>query len=450
MTNSPDSGPRPMIDDPMAWLVSLQRFGMNPGLSRVHALLAAIGTPQRAFEVVLVAGTNGKGSTAKVLSACLRGAGRRTGLFISPHLQRFGERATVDGAETSAAEMADAIRLVRPHAERLGATFFEVVTAVCALVFKRAGVKVAVMEVGLGGRLDATNALEPVLSIITSVALDHMAVLGQDVASIAIEKAGVMRQAVPALTAATGSALRAIEDEALRIGAPLTVLGRDLHVRVLGSSWDGLELAMTGLVDDIDAELRVSTPLVGRHQAHNVALACAGAVVMHVPRAAVRAAVEGAVWPGRLERIAYRGRHVVLDGAHNSQSAEALAMAMTELAPTCDVLVLGTSADKDHDGLLGPLVQVAPTVVVTRSALSPRATEPTRLAELVVEAQVGAGLEPRKLEVITIGDPAEALAVALDLAPPGGTIVVAGSLFLVGEMRTLLLDEQGEQAERWQ
>jgi dihydrofolate synthase/folylpolyglutamate synthase len=439
-----------MTDDPMDWLVALQRFGMNPGLARVHALLAAIGTPQRAFEVVLVAGTNGKGSTAKVLSACLRAAGRRTGLFISPHLQRFGERATVDGVETSEAEMIEAITLVRPHAERLGATFFEVVTAVCALVFKRAGVKVAVMEVGLGGRLDATNAFEPVLSIITGVALDHMAVLGDDVATIAVEKAGVMRQGVPALTAATGSALRAIEDESLRIGAPLSVLGRDLHVRVVRSSWDGLELAMTGLSDDIDAELRVTTPLVGRHQADNVALACAGAIAMHVPRAAVLAAVKVTGWPGRLERLPYRGRYVVLDGAHNSQAAEALADAMAELAPTCEVLVLGTSADKDHDGLLGPLVSVARTVVVTRSALSPRATEPSRLADLVREAVVGDGREPRADGVITTRGPAEALATALELAPVGGMIVVAGSLFLVGEVRTLVLGEHGEQAERWQ
>jgi dihydrofolate synthase/folylpolyglutamate synthase len=439
-----------MTDDPMGWLVALQRFGMNPGLARVHALLAAIGTPQRAFEVVLVAGTNGKGSTATVLSACLRGAGLRTGLFISPHLHRFGERATVDGVEASEAEMVEAIRTVRPHAERLGATFFEVVTAVCTLVFKRAGVKVAVMEVGMGGRLDATNALEPVVSIITSVALDHMAVLGDDVASIAIEKAGVMRHGVPALTAATGPALRAIEDESVRIGAPLTVLGRDLHVRVLRSSWDGLELALTGLVDDSDAELSVMTPLVGRHQAHNVALACAAALVMHVPRAVVRAAVKGAGWPGRLERISYQGRYVVLDGAHNAQAAQALSEAMTELAPNCDVVVLGTSADKDHDGLLGSLVNLAPMVVITKAVLSPRATEPRRLAELVREARVGVGRRLREGEIIATDDPAEALTVALDLTPPGGTIVVAGSLFLVGEMRALVLDVHGEEVERWQ
>ena len=162
------------------------------------------------------------------------------------------------------------------------------------------------------------------------------------------------------------------------------------------------------------------------------------------------AAVKVTGWPGRLERLSYRGRYVVLDGAHNSQAAEALADAMAELAPTCEVLVLGTSADKDHDGLLGPLVSVARTVVVTRSALSPRATEPSRLADLVREAVVGDGREPRADGVITTRGPAEALATALELAPVGDMIVVAGSLFLVGEVRTLVLGEHGELAERWQ
>jgi len=448
---SPDQRAAPTAEDHLKWLVELQRFGMHPGLARVHALLAAIGTPQRTFDVVLVAGTNGKGSTASVLSACLRAAGRRTGLFISPHLRRFGERATVDGVETADAEMAAVVALVRPHAERLGASFFEVVTAVCALVFKRAGVKVAVMEVGMGGRLDATNAFEPVLSIITGVALDHMAVLGEDVVTIAGEKAGILRHGVPALTAARGRALRTIEDEATRLGAPLTVLGSGLSVAVTRSSWNGLELSITGLVDEADTVLRVTTPLVGRHQADNVALAVAGAVMLRVPREAVSAGVAAARWPGRLERLPYQGRHVVLDGAHNTQAAGALAAALAELEPDCHVLVLGTSADKDHDGLLPPLLGVARHIVVTRSRLSPRATEPERLAALVAAARAGSGGRVQVDEPVTIAaDPATALATAVRLTPVAGTIVVAGSLFLVGEVRSLVLQETGEEAERWQ
>lgn len=413
--------------------------------------MAAIGTPQRSFDVVLVAGTNGKGSTSSVLAACLGSDGRRTGLFISPHLQQFGERAMVDGAPTDEITMAKAVAAVRPHAEHLGAAFFEVVTAACALVFKWAGVRVAVMEVGLGGRLDATNALEPVLSIITGVGLDHVAVLGNDVATIAGEKAGIMRHGVPAMTAATGSALRVIEDEASRIGASLTVLGRELSVTVTSSTWDGLDLVVTGLPDAADTELRVHTPLVGRHQAHNVALAVAGAITLGAPRSAVTLGVASARWPGRLERLRYQGRHVVLDGAHNAQAAAVLADAMSELSPGSEVLVLGTSADKDHDGLLGPLLGTARHVVVTKAALSPRASEPTRLAEMVRDAlrRADHGVTGDRT-VTTAPDPAAALAAALDLTPPDGTIVVAGSLFLVGEVRSLVLGEAIDHVERWQ
>lgn len=446
----PEPGAAAAPVEPIAWLFALQRFGMEPGLARVHALLAACGSPQRTFEVVLVAGTNGKGSTAGVLAACLRATGRRTGLFVSPHLQRIGERAVVDGVEATPAAFADATAFVRPHAERLGATFFEVVTVVSAVLFQRAHVRVAVMEVGLGGRLDATNALEPVLSVITGIALDHTAVLGNDVATIAVEKAGILRGGVPALTAATGSALSVVEDEARRLGADLMVLGKDLHVAVSESTWSGLRLVVSGLPDDATAELEVMTPLVGRHQAGNVALAVAGAVLLGVPRAVVTSGVAGCRWPGRLERIDYQGRHVVLDGAHNAQGAEALAVTMAELTPDSDVLVLGTSADKDHSGIVPPLLSVAKQIIATKAALSPRATEPERLARYVVETHAAASALQPGLRVMTAPTPAEALSLALERTPPGGCIVVAGSLFLVGEVRSLVLGTPDEPGERWQ
>jgi len=452
---SPDAGDAVTQPDHTAWLYGLQRFGVQPGLARVHALLAAIGSPQRSFDVVLVAGTNGKGSTACVLAACLSADGRRTGLFVSPHLHHLGERATVDGVATSEERMADALATVRPHAERLHATFFEVVTAACALVFKSAGVKVAVMEVGMGGRLDATNALEPVLSIITGIALDHVAVLGSDVSTIAREKAGILRTGVPALTAASGPALSVIEDEAVRLGALLEVLGRDLAVSVEHSTWDGLDLVVAGMSDDPDTGLRVHTPLVGRHQATNVALAAAGAARLRVPRGTIAGAVASTVWPGRLERLAYRGRRVVLDGAHNPQAAEALAATIAELGPRCDVLMLGSSADKDQQGILAPLLPVAGTVVVTRAVTSPRASDPALLASLVAE-MVADSDDPNgtgggaPLRVMASATPAEALQTAVELTDDGGLIVVAGSLFLVGEVRSLLLGQAADDVERWQ
>lgn len=448
--SAPDAPAAAELFDSVEWLFALQRFGMEPGLARVHALLAACGSPQRTFEAVLVAGTNGKGSTSGVLAACLQAGGRRTGLFISPHLQRIGERAVVDGVESTMEAFADATAFVRPHAERLGATFFEVVTVVCAVLFQRARVRVAVMEVGMGGRLDATNALEPMLSIITGVALDHMAVLGDDVATIAGEKAGILRSGLPALTAATGTALGVIEDEARRLGAELTVLGRDLHAEVNESTWDGLKLTITGLVDDPEAPLAVVTALAGRHQASNVALAVAGAVKLGVPRNAVVSGVAKCRWHGRLERLSYQGRHVVFDGAHNAQGAEALAAAMAELAPDCEVMLLGTSADKDHAGLVLPLVNIAEHVIATRAVFSPRATEPERLARYVTEVAEAAGAMDARGRVSSAATPVEALTSALDIAPVGGYILVAGSLFLVGEVRSIVLGTPTEHGERWQ
>lgn len=448
---SPEVGGTGSVDA-LEWLFALQRFGVRPGLARMHALLAAIGSPQRSFDTVLVAGTNGKGSTSRVLAACLGAAGRRTGLFTSPHLQHVGERALVDGVATGEHALSVAVATVRPHAEVLGATFFEVVTAACLLLFADAGVEIAVMEVGLGGRLDATNALEPVLSVITGIALDHTDVLGANEASIAREKAGILRDGVPALTGATGRALSTIVEEARRIGAPLTVLGGDLHVRVTRSSWAGLELVVSGLGDDPEADLVLATPLVGRHQASNVALAVAGAVELGVRRAALVAAVGATTWPGRLERLSHEGRTVVLDGAHNPQAAAALVAAITELEGGCDVLVLGTSADKDHAGLVPPLVALARSVVVTRALGSPRATPPERLAAMVAEAPLPPGAarsgSPRPVTLAT--DPVEALALATALAPEGGLIVVAGSLFLVGEVRSAVLGSGRERFERWQ
>lgn len=408
-------------------------------------MLAALGSPQRSFEVVLVAGTNGKGSTASVLAACLTGSGRRTGLFVSPHLHHVGERAMIDGVATSPVDMEAALAAVRPHAERLNATFFEVITVACAVLFKRAGVKVAVMEVGLGGRLDATNALEPALSIITGVDLDHVAVLGADVSTIAAEKAGILREGVPALTAASGAALTVIESEAARLRAPLDVVGSAVRVAVLDSSWSGLELVVTGLCDAPDTELRLRTPLVGRHQAENVALAVAGAVALRVPRSVVAKVVAATTWPGRLERFEHHGRHVVLDGAHNPQAAAALAGTIRELGGGCDVLVLGFSADKDHHEILKALTGVARRVVVTRAVRSPRASDPSHVAALVKDVMFG--VEPT---VSVAATPAAALNMAAASAEAGGTIVVAGSLFLVGEVRSLLLGLEDEVGERWQ
>ncbi|MFO7544601.1 MAG: Mur ligase family protein [Trueperaceae bacterium] len=433
----------------LAWLFGLQRFGARPGLERVRALAADVGAPQDGMRLVLVAGTNGKGSVARTVAACLEESGARTGLFVSPHLQHVGERAQVDGVIADELEMERWVAQVRPHAERLGATFFEVVTVAALLRFAAAAVAWAVMEVGMGGRLDATNAFEPELSLITSVALDHMGVLGDTLEQIAREKAGILRPGVPAVSSAEGTAAVAITEEAARIGAPVAFLGETFFGSVSQVSWDGTTLAFRD--QELHPQpLHLVTPLVGRHQAANVALAAAAALRLGIEPEQVVRAVARVRWPGRLERVHHRGRWFVLDGAHNPQAAAALAAALVELEGSVATLVLGMSHDKDAEGVAGPLLPLARRVFTSRAAGSPRALAPDALADVVSAGTLpkpGSGAEPR---VRAIDDLPTALAAALDATPMGGTIVVAGSLFLVGEARSWLSGEAAERYERWQ
>lgn len=230
----------------LAWLFARQRFGVHPGLTRVRSLLGRLGEPQNAFESILVGGTNGKGSTAASLAAMLTASGEQSGLFTSPHLTRFSERFTVGGRELPQQTVLAALRRVRPAAEAVEASFFEIVTALGCLLFAEAGVRRAVMEVGLGGRLDATNALEPALSVITNVDLDHTDILGATPEAIAREKAGILRHGRPAVTAVDHRLLPLLEVH----GADLWVTGREIEVRALPLAWEGwaLGVRVPGLV----------------------------------------------------------------------------------------------------------------------------------------------------------------------------------------------------------
>lgn len=420
-------------DDDLRWLFSRQRFGMRPGLERVGELLAALGDPQRAFRTVLVGGTNGKGATASALAAALHASGERSGLFVSPHLTRAEERFVVDGRPIAEETLLRHLRALRPHVERADATFFEAVVGLAAAAFGEAGVETAVMEVGLGGRWDATNALDPAASILTNVSLDHTEVLGPDVATIARDKAGIFRSGRPAFTAASGAGLEAVEEEAQRQRVPLEVLGRDvtMEVRVLG--WRGLEV----LVTSAGETLRLRTPWLGEHQAANVALAARAARVLGCPAERVVEGISAARWPGRLEAIDHRGRRVLLDGAHNPEAARSLVEAWRALGVRRPALVLGLSREKDAQAVAAVLRQEAGLVVLTRSRLSPRARPPQEMRDLFQDAVV----EP---------DPVRALARAVRATPFGGAVTVAGSLYLIGELRPYLRGEPIPTYARWQ
>lgn len=434
-----------------AWIEARQRFGMRPGLERTRALLDALGRPQDALEVALVGGTNGKGSVTALLDAMLRavdGTGP-VGRFVSPHLERFEERFAVAGRALPAEEVGATLAAVRPAATRLDATFFEVLVAVALLAFARAGVRRAVLEVGMGGRLDATNATEPTLSVITQVALDHEAVLGRDVATIAGEKAGILRRGRPAITAAEGEALAVVRARAADVGAPLVALDDVPFVgRALG--WAGVEVV--GL-----APTPLRSPLLGAHQARNLAAAALAARAWGVPWSAVAAGAMAARWPGRLEPRSAHGLRWLLDGAHNPAGAAALVRALTDLRATPGVAVVGVTDDRLASDLLPALTAVAPRFVATRAVASPRSADPALVARRLVDA--GVPVE----RVRTDADPPAALARAAAWAhataeAPGAggerggppTVVVAGSLYLVGEARAWLRGAAPAAFERWQ
>lgn len=420
----------PELDAQLGWLFARQRFGMTLGLERVRSLLEALGRPQDEFTTVLVGGTNGKGSCSSTLASILHTAGRRVGLFTSPHLTHFRERFVVGGEPVSDDALLIALGLVRPHAEALTASFFEIVTALACVLFAREGVELAVIEVGIGGRFDATNVLEPHVSVITNVALDHTEILGERIEQIASEKAGIMRLGRPLLTGAEGEALGVLQQEASALGSTLWALGDGLQLEACDLGWDGVWFRLGSAFGTLSA----TTPLLGLHQARNVALATAAALMLGVQEGDIIAGVSRTRWPGRLEPIPFAGRRFLLDGAHNPQAAQALAVALTSLAVTPVPLIFGLSADKAADSVVRSLEPITKEVILTRARLSPRAAPPETLrAYWQVPATVAE-------------TPEEALEVALARTLPGDTIVVAGSLYLIGEVRPILL---GEHTERW-
>jgi len=443
-------------DAATARLFARQRFGARPGLDTMRALLERLGRPDRTFDAVLVAGTNGKGSTAAGLASMLRASGRRVGRYASPHLTWPGERVEVDGVPMADAAFEDAAATILPHAEATHATFFEALTALACRRFAEAGVEIAVLEVGLGGRLDATNALDPVASAIASIGLDHQAILGDTLAEIAREKAGVLRAGRPTWTSARGEACAAIEAEAARLGARLSVLGRDARVAVRERGWEGVEVT----VERSGAPgVSFASSLAGRHQGENLALAALLAGEVGVSDAAVERGAARVSWPGRAETVqavapGLERMRIVLDGAHNPAAAAALAALLDAVGGRPET-VLGVGRDKDVGGILGALAPRLGGVQVTRARHSPRALPPSELA---------AHAAAHGLHVAGVhDDPAAAVRAAAAAARGGGpsgdgrsdapsepTVLVAGSLYLIGEVRPWLLGRSAPAWERWQ
>jgi dihydrofolate synthase/folylpolyglutamate synthase len=402
-------------------------------LSRVERLLAAVGNPHAQFPAVHLAGTKGKGSTAAVIESCLRAAGYRTGFYTSPHLHTFRERIQVGGRKIAREEVVALVDEVRPLIERTpGVTTFEAITAIGFLYFCRSEVDVAVVEVGLGGRLDATNVLTPEVSVITSLSLDHTYLLGDTLGEIAYEKAGIIKPGVPAVSAPQrAEAIKVLEAISRGRGVPLTEVGRDWDYEPGPADMDGQAFTVWLVADggsELDGEYWM--PLLGRHQLENGTSAIAALDVLRqrgfrIPVEAVRAGLRDVHWPGRLE-ILSREPSLVVDCAHNPYSAQVLRRALEEWFPGQRwVLIFGASADKDIAGMLDALLPISEYTIVTRSD-HPRAAAPIELADVV--ASVGGGAE------VSL-NMKKSLRRGLAVMDPGSGLLVTGSIFLVADAR---------------
>jgi len=424
--------------------VPYERLGLEP----IRRLLERLGDPQRGLRVIHIAGSKGKGSTALFVEAICRAAGERVGTFTSPHLERWTERFRLDGREVAGARLAAAVARLRPHVDALRAadrasapTFFDATTAAALLLFEEARVDRVVLEVGLGGRLDSTNVVDPVITCVTSIELEHTDKLGNSLAEIAYEKAGVLKPGVPSVAGDLPAPARAVlADRAREVGTEVAWLGTDFDVEVRSGGPEGLVLRLRDGPLTVDAKV----PVLGAHQAANAALALACARRSRVASDAdlSDAAARGlavAELPGRIEVLG-RSPWLLVDGAHTAVSARALARVLASLPRRRTQLVLSISAGKDMSSILEALLPEADEVTVTR-AEPVRSLAPEKVARAVRAA--APRLNPR-----VVPDPHLAVRATREGLAADDLLCVSGSVYLAGIARRVLRERHPPERSR--
>lgn len=408
----------------LAYLYSLQFFGIKLGLENIRKLLSSVGNPQQHLRIIHIAGTNGKGSTAAALASIFHAAGIPAGLYTSPHLHSFTERIRIDTRQISEFEAVELIEELRPHAEALRATFFEFTTAMALLCFQRRGVQWAILETGLGGRLDATNVVIPELCLVTPIALDHTAYLGSELTEIAAEKAGIFKSGVAVISAYQEAAVRAVlQQRAADLNISLLEFGQDYHWHNQGDSF-----TIAG-GSPLLAEIRAEQ--AGEHQQQNLALAAAAIDTLSqagldISTAAIQQGLATVDWPGRLEWMPDR---ILLDGAHNPAGAKKLAAYLQQQNLSDLHLIVGCKGDKQSSELISELLPFVSCVYATQ----PPVDVAVPVAEIVQQVRGAA------IPVSGYVDPLAAFRAAMVNRDPKDIILVAGSLFLVAEIRDFLL-----------
>ena len=381
------------FDDALKYLESLNIFGIKPGLERINLLVKNLGNPQNYFDSIHVAGTNGKGSVCAMLSAILQNAGYKVGLFTSPHLESYCERIRVNGENISETEFAEIINLLNKF--EIPATEFEILTAAAFAYFAKSEVDIAVIEVGLGGTWDSTNIITPKISVITNIALDHENILG-DLKNIALNKAGIIKKNIPIVTGATGEPLEIIREVADKNNSPIYAIKKPANIKI---------------------------NLFGEYQKINAAIAIQTAKLLNISDKNIRAGLENVQWAGRFEII----DDIIIDGAHNPHGALALRESLDKNFPAGKrFFIFGALADKNISAMIKNLFRADDFVIATEP-ISSRAESVENLCDKLNDFNISCVAEKNIL-------------LAVDkLKNFDGVKIVAGSLYLIGEVRRLLL-----------
>lgn len=427
----------------LGYLEGLGKFGIQLGMERIEGLLRELGNPEQKIKTVHVTGTNGKGSVSSMITNIILAAGLKAGKFTSPHLVKYNERININGQDISDDDFATVISAVKVAADSIvkkgvcdQPTQFEILTAAAFLHFYLQKVDYAVIEVGLGGLWDSTNVITPVVSVITNVALDHTDRCGDTVARIAMQKAGIIKEKVPLVTAAEGEeALGPIVTMAMFKEAPVYLYGKAFHGTEVTSSMEGQKFTLhAGDFYHSDYEIK----LPGEHQIKNTSVAVVAAKLLskqdeRINELALHLGVANTVWPGRLERIS-TAPDVILDGAHNPDGALALRKALDKYYPGQPVqFVFGMMGDKDMSGVIKTLITEKDTVHAVRVGNGERAAAAETLTALI------------GTNALAESDLMTAYNKALQAAGSNGIVCVCGSLYLVGEFKGLLEQEK----EQW-
>ncbi len=432
-------------EETLAFIKDLTKFGINFGLERIQALLDRLGNPEKKLRVIHIGGTNGKGSTAAILQAILEQAGYKAGMYISPHLHDFRERISINGEMIQAEDVVTGMDVIRPHLQALLAeglehpTEFEVSTALALLYLARKQPDFVLLEVGLGGAIDSTNVVQPLISVITNIGMDHMNYLGNTIKEIALVKAGIIKEGVPVVTSAKAEALNVIQEYAARKGSEVIVVGQDVRWEMIGR--DDNSFNYDGLTSSYP-ELKLS--LQGEHQFINAATAIAVIELLRdrfgsdIPDIAIRQGLSTVKWPGRLELISENPK-ILLDGAHNIDGMKSLVDALRKYQEGLYkhkrlILCLGMLGDKEIEKAVGIIAPLADAIVVTKPS-SPRAGDWEYIAFL-------AGEYLAKDSIHVIEDPILAVDKCLEMLNPEDMLCITGSLYMLGPVRQYLLGKK--------